>query len=279
MGVPVRFVTVRDDDVSRFTEPERFETAHAFLIRNRIPFNVSVIPMVSDRVLSAPDSVEGFIPARLACKGKAYDVSENGALVRSLKKLDIVEIAQHGFSHAGREAGQPEFCIEDRGEIVRRLEEGMRILERAFGKSPAFFVPPRDQVSKTALDEIRKRFSGISVSRFPHELVPVWLWPKFLYNKKRGRYLLNWRGFRMAQHPGVDFSFLDEAGIPDAGILSAAGAAKDVLVLPVHSWRFFSEGGELKKKLLSYWEDFLERLLEMEGVRFVTFSQLGNKNE
>jgi hypothetical protein len=267
-------ILIRDDDVCYFTDPERFQAVHAFLIGNRIPFNVAVVPEVSDCARSSWDSVEGFIPARMACRGKSHPVGGNAGLVRMLKRLDFVEIAQHGFSHEGLEPGRPEFWTDDREDIVRRLEAGTRILGGTFGKRPAFFVPPRDQITKTALSEIRKRFSGISLSRFPHGMLPFRLWPKFLWNKRNRISCFNWSGFRMVQHPGVDFSDPGTADRPRERNLFGIHGFRDVLVLPFHSWRFFDNEGRVKKKLLASWENRLKEMVEREDLEFIPFSRL-----
>lgn len=265
-------VVVRDDDISFFTDPSRFERAHDFLIRNRIPFNAAVIPEADASALHGPGEPEGFLPAEAAGRSGPRPVGENDGLAEAIRGRGFIEVSQHGWSHAGAAAGAPEFLIPDRNAIAFRLERGMALIESAFGKKPAFFVPPRDRVSGPALEEIRKRYAGICMSRFPHGLIPARLWPRFLLNKRKGRMMLRWGRFLLLQHPGVDFSFPD--GRTGADAEGALAAVADALVLPVHSWRFFDAGGLIVKPLFDPWEEFLKRLSGMEGVRFTTFSGL-----
>jgi hypothetical protein len=270
--VKERAVVVRDDDISFFTDPERFERAHDFLIRNRIPFNAAAVPEVDASALHEPGVPEGFLPSGAAGLPGVRPIGGNARLVDAIRGHGFIEVSQHGWSHAGTSAGAPEFLRQDRGEIVRRLERGRALLEAAFGTTPAFFVPPRDRVSGPALEEIRKRYAGICMSRFPHGLIPVPLWPRFLLNKRSGRMAMRWGRFMLLQHPGVDFSFPGGPGGTDAE--EALGSVTDVLVLPVHSWRFFDADGRIVKSLFDPWQEFLKRLSGTEGVRFTTFSGL-----
>jgi hypothetical protein len=270
--VKERAVVVRDDDISFFTDPEQFERAHDFLIRNRIPFNVAVVPEADGTALHAPGVPEGFLPAGAAGLPGGRPIGENSLLVNAIRGYGFIEVSQHGWSHAGTSAGAPEFLRQDRGEIVRRLERGRALLETAFGRRPVFFVPPRDRVSRLALEEIRKRYAGICMSRFPHGLIPARLWPRFLLNKRSGRMAMRWGRFMLLQHPGVDFTFPGVPGGADAE--GALDSVTDVLVLPVHSWRFFDAEGRIVKSLFDPWEEFLKRLSGTEGVRFTTFSGL-----
>jgi hypothetical protein len=273
-------VIVRDDDISFFSDAERFEAAHAFLIRNRIPFNVAVIPEASPSAEHAPGVREGFLPAvRVNRHGTDQaspnrSVGDNPAVIQSIRGRGFIEVSQHGWSHAGAAAGEPEFLLPDRGEIVRRLERGLSVLETAFGSRPAFFVPPRDRVSRAALAEIRRRYAGVCMSRFPHGLIPARLWPRFWLDKKAGRMLLRWGRFSLLQHPGADFSFSGaDAGGTAGEVLDSAA---DVLVLPVHSWRFFDARGRIVKSLFDPWVELLERLSGERDVRFTVFSRLGS---
>jgi hypothetical protein len=270
--VKERAVVVRDDDISFFTDPERFERSHDFLIRNRIPFNVAAVPEADGSALHEPGVPEGFLPSGAAGLPGGRPIGENTRLVNAIRGYGFIEVSQHGWSHAGTSAGVPEFLRQDRGEIVNRLERGRELLEAAFGKRPAFFVPPRDRVSRPALEEIRKRYAGICMSRFPHGLIPVRLWPRFLLNKRSGRMVMRWSRFLLIQHTGVDFTFPGGPEGPDAE--GALGSVADVLVLPVHSWRFFDAEGRIVKSLFDPWEEFLKRLSGEKDLRFTAFSGL-----
>jgi len=265
-------ILIRDDDIGFFTDVERFQRVHRILLENRIPFNCAVIPNTRADVRSLNGGYEGFIPDRFqGCSG-FFPVSNNSKLVSFLMEHPFVEIAQHGLSHQRTPKNQPEFAGENGIESARHLEEGARILEEAFQRKPFFFVPPYDTVSRPVLESVRKRYMGISLSRISHRLLPMPLWPKYLFLKNTGRYILVWNGFHVLQHPGIDFSFPES--IPGGeffeGILSQV---KDVLVLPLHSWRFF-RNGSLQQKMLDSWESFLKRLMNSSQYRFCRFSEI-----
>jgi hypothetical protein len=261
-------VAIRDDDVSFFTDTGRFERSHSFLIRNRIPFTAAVIPEADPTAAGIDGKPEGFLPGRPAAGSGVRAVDGNADLIRFLAGHDFIEIAQHGLSHKGSGPGAPEFDLADGAEAGRRLDRGFSILLRSFQKNPAFFVPPRDTLSAAALREVRSRFKGTCLSCFPHSLIPARLWPAFLLAKRRGHYVLRWGGFRMMRHPGADFS------APEAsGRAMSLSRPRDVLVLPLHSWRFFDDRGGIVRSLLDPWEDFLKRLADSGSVRFVPLSE------
>lgn len=268
--LPFRFVAIRDDDICRFTPVDQFLRVHQFLLKEKIPFTVSVIPEVSDSVSYRPGEIEGFIPPHFAGKGKTYSIEENKTLVDFIRQSEWIEVAQHGFTHEGIRPFLPEFLTEHREEIISRLEKGKSLLTQVFGREPLFFVPPCDQVSPTAMKEIRLRYWGISLSRISHRVLPWYLWAKFKWGKWQGRFLLHWQKFMILQHPGMDLSFSDWEWDT---IRLQLHSVRDVLVLPLHSWKFFDSQGRLLSQRLTQWEDLL-KYLHQEKVQFVRFSDL-----
>jgi hypothetical protein len=268
-----RFVIIRDDDICYFTPCRRFQTVHRRLLKEGIPLNAAVVPCVSD---SAPDShggYEGFIPHQRAGKGGQFPVEENAELVDFLKSTELVEVVQHGFSHQRLENGRPEFENDDASRIARRLDEGAEHFFKAFGRNARFFVPPYDAVSGQALDQIRTRYEGISLSRISHHLFPVSMWPQFLWAKWRGRFIIHWKGFHIVQHPGFDpWSSKDSA--EHEYPVQTWPKIRDVLVLVLHSWQFFTVDGQLKEDLLRRWEGFLEALISSRKIKFLKFSEI-----
>ena len=268
-----RFVIIRDDDICYFTQCRRFQTVHRRLLKEGIPLNAAVIPCVSD---SAPDShggYEGFIPPQRVGKGEQFPVEKNRELVDVLKSMESVEVVQHGFSHQRLENGLPEFEDDDASRIARRLDEGAEQFFKAFGRNARFFVPPYDSVSKQALDQIRTRYEGISLSRMSHHLFPVSMWPQFLWAKWRHNLVLFWNGFHIVQHPGFDpLSSADSAKPEDS--VQTWPKIRDVLVLVLHSWQFFTTDGHVKEGLLRRWEVFLESLISSRKIKFLKFSEI-----
>jgi len=268
------YVLIRDDDISYFTQVEQFQKAHRLLLENDVPLNVAVVPMASDSVPDDDGGYEGFIPRELCGNGRFYPVRENRELITFLKTTQSIEVVQHGFSHERLEDGSAEFSRENMMEIVNRLDEGAQILMDIFSKRPSYFVPPYDSVSPAAMREIRKRYDGVCLSRIPHELLPIFLWPKFLWTKWRGHFLLSWNRFGVLQHPGIDFSMM-RAPFPTGDSIEAViSGVRDVLVLTLHSWHFFTPEGQLKSSLLNQWETFLGGLISTNKTKFLKFSEI-----
>lgn len=269
-----RYIVIRDDDISYFTRLDDFKKVHRLLLDEGIPFNAAVVPKVSDNVGDGEGGYEGFIPKQVLGKGRSYLVYENEELIAFIRSLDSIEIAQHGFSHEHLRPGVSEFADSNSARISRKLDEGKDILFKAFGVKPGFFVPPYDVVTKEVLREIRKRFDGISLSQTSHGIHSMTMWGKFLWTKWRGRCIIRWKGFRIVQHPGLDFSCMDESMLGQETVEDIMSKVRDVLVLPLHSWRFFSREGRLRVEALNRWEEFLKRLISDNKIKFLKLSEI-----
>ena len=268
-----RFVIIRDDDICCFTQCRRFQTVHRRLLKEGVPLNAAVIPCVSDSAPGSHGGHEGFIPLEYAGKGKQFPVEENRELVDFLKSMESVEVIQHGFSHQRLENGLPEFEDNDASRIARRLDEGAEQFFRAFGHDARFFVPPYDSVSKQALDQIQAKYEGISLSRISHHLFPVSMWPQFLWAKWRHHFIIHWNGFHIVQHPGFDPLSSADSSQPEDSVQTWP-KVRDVLVLVLHSWQFFTTDGHVKEGLLRRWEVFLESLISSRKIKFLKFSEI-----
>jgi hypothetical protein len=273
-----RMIVLRDDDISYFTEIDQFRTVHRLLLEKQVPFNIAVIPEVRADIQSMDGRFEGFIPPEFSGKPDSHSISENTALVSFVQKHPFIEVAQHGFSHQKNARGEAEFAQRDSADLKCRLEKGIGIIRQTFGGAPRFFVPPFDTVSAEALRMIHKRYDGISLSGFGHSILPMRLWPVFWIQKRMGHCLFRWGQFHLLQHPGLDFSFRGMDPLFDS-LLEEYLSTEDVLVLPLHSWNFFSREGLLKKDLLACWEKNLRRLLNDHSVKFTTFSGLFREAE
>jgi peptidoglycan/xylan/chitin deacetylase (PgdA/CDA1 family) len=269
------YALIRDDDVSFFTCPEQFRTAHRFLLERNIPINAAVVPSVSDSASDGKGGYEPFIPPEYLGKGRYYPIGENKALTAFLKATDCIEVVQHGFSHERLENSRPEFDDDDPSRIARHMDDGATILKNTFGKAPRFFVPPYDTVSSAAMSLIRRRYEGISISRTSHHLYPMWMWPKFLWAKWFRRYMLSWNRFLVIQHMNLDVTAPGDPISVSSSILDVEIDVRDVLVLVLHSWRFFSSEGVLNRALLDRWETFLKDLISAEKIKLLKFSELG----
>ena len=273
-----RYVLIRDDDISFFTPLKQFQEAHRYLLDHGIPFNVAVVPNVSDGVQTRDGGFEGFIPEERQGKGGYYPVYENDALVAFLKSTETVEPLQHGFTHERTVNGYSLFAGTNVDRIRRALDEGTGIFKTAFGQPASTFVPPFDTVSRQGLMEIRQRFQGIGLARFPHELLPMHMWPKFVWNKRRHRMIFPWNEFWLVQHPGLDFTAVDVPSVQNKDPHIKLPNVRDVFVLTLHSWRFFTPEGKVISSLLNRWESFLEYLQKDIRLQFLTFTDIYQGN-
>lgn len=271
----LKYVTIRDDDVCYYTPVGQFKKVHRLLLERDVPINVAVVPRVSDSIRCRDGGFEAFIPPGLCGKGQTYPVYDNEELVDFLNNTHSIEIHQHGFSHKHVGNGIGEFEDINVSRISDRLDEGAEILMNTFSGRPPFFVPPYDSLSRSALQEIRKKYHGVSLSRTPHELYPVFLWPKFFWAKWHHRFLMSWGQFWVLQHPGLDFSMMDDFPNQKKYIETIVARVQDVLVLCLHSWKFFTPDGQLKEQLFHRWEAFLLDLINDNKIKFLKFSEIG----
>ena len=262
-------ILIRDDDICYFTDVHRFTMVHRMLLDRHLPFNVAVIPLVSDLVHDGQGGVEGFIPRSLQNQGKSYEIALANELCSFLRRHTEIEVLQHGLQHVRHEDGSVELAGGDETEMEGRLCRGKEMLREAFSRTPVFLVPPFDTVSPAVLVLIKKHYRGICFSRYSHHLLPFWLWPEFKLAKWRNRHLLKWGDFILLSHPGSDLAFL-----PDTCWTLSSLPARDVLVVTVHSWMFFDHAGEIKTELLAKYEGFLRVLLREPGIRFKRFAEL-----
>lgn len=149
-GAKTAFI-IRDDDISFFTSPQMLEKVYGPLWQQGFKTTLAVIPKhkaIDD--LNVPPSFRG--------RNTYHSLNLNRNLVHYLEnrlREDYIAIAQHGFSHEKID-GVHEFGISDRGELARRLSEGIRILNNALNVEVKAFVPPWEKLSKSALGVIRK---------------------------------------------------------------------------------------------------------------------------
>ena len=149
-GAKIAFI-IRDDDISFFTSPTMLEKVYRPLWQRGFKTTLAVIP--KHKAIDDPN-----IPPPFRGSDTYHSVDLNTDLLQYLAnqlREAYIAIAQHGFSHE-KVNGLPEFGISDRGELARRLSEGIRILNNALQTEVKAFVPPWEELSQLALEVIRK---------------------------------------------------------------------------------------------------------------------------
>jgi uncharacterized protein DUF2334 len=266
-------LAIRDDDINYFTRPRDLEEIYRPLFESGLPLNLAVIPRVDSR------EQEPYVDESERGQANLHDVGENSDLVDFIRRMDDIEVAQHGLSHTGHGPGGafvPEFSIHNRGELQRKAAEGKKILDHNFGEAPRFFVPPWDRMSREAYDVIRKHFPGCSTSSSGRSsksalgpkanLVPKSVPADFLVPFIRGR--LSGRGyyfvgsFLLLEH---DMNYFGG----EAFSHSPHSPGKTVVTIVNHYWWL-----NANRPRLDSWHRFLQTILSDKNVRVASFSQV-----
>jgi hypothetical protein len=279
----LKFIIIRDDDTNFFTPAGFIRQIYQTLLDNQLPFSLSVIPNVradvyrrhnriSDDSANSPE-YEPFIAPSARGEKLNYSVADNKELIDLINQYPQIECLQHGYSHEYFADGTTEFTSSDVHEINKKLEKGCHILQTAFKKRPKVLVPPWDTVSHTALSCIQLNYSGLYVAKYPHSILPVSYWPKFLTKKLYKRSFLMFRKLLILDHDG---QFLTSGRTPET-ILSRVEELldqNDIVQLVNHFWEFFPDWSHGHAYLLRMWKEVLEYLISRQDVRIVSFDEL-----
>jgi hypothetical protein len=276
-----RWVLIREDDVSYFTDPPLLEELYHPLLDGGHPFNVSTIPRVATRVPADPEGPyarreglawEPIVPPEARGEEGNRNVARNERLIHFLRKRRQIEVLQHGYAHQ-RLQGRPEFAIQNITFLEEKVREGKRNLQEALGREIRFFVPPWDTLSREALSLLPRHFNGVSLFRLGVGMLPPSLLPSYLWMRWRGENSLRFHGFLALEHPGC---FLSRFHSPRSFLSQVRSLLKRhrILVLVNHHWEYFFDWGDPDPNLLEGWEAALEYLLREEGVELTTFSAL-----
>ena len=279
----MKYVIIRDDDISYFCNPELLEKLYGKLFKNQKPVSLSIVPnirgdiknLTSENVFFEKENIafEPFIPPNIRGKKENFLISQNKDLIHFInEKNNLIEILQHGYSHEiiGEEK---EFNIKNLTDITFRIKQGKQIISDTFDKAPSFFVPPYDTVSKESLSVIKKNFNGISMVKYPHELLPKKLWLKFLLKKRKKKAYLFWKKFMLVEHYGTIFSRFNSAEYITETVKQLIHNY-DIIVLVNHYWEYFFDWKQLDARYFAAWNECIEYLLDRPDVKFINFDQL-----
>jgi hypothetical protein len=272
----MKLAAIRDDDVSFFTNPAQLERVHAPLLEKNIPVNIAAIPFVSANVELRHEKLKGdyepFIPPEYRGRNERFDIGGNKALVDFVRRHPAIHVAQHGYSHAYVD-GAREFDISDGAKISAMISEGGRVIEKAFGVRPAFFVAPWDSISRAAFAALARSFEGISTGWLSKDSVPLAWLPKLLVKKLKHRNYIFAGGTLVLEHPGCILSqFTPVEAIRER--VMAYLADHDVAVLTTHHWEYFGEDGAPNEPLLAAYHALVAELSERRDIRFATFPDI-----
>ena len=279
----MKYVILRDDDISFFTRVDWLKRLYEPLLERGLPFSLSVIPQIRGDISDPrPENVywklfqyqfEPFIPPAFRGRSELYPVSENYPLVDFLKQYPQIEVVQHGYAHEVLN-GAREFGISSSGEMDHRVSLGKRLLEEALGQEPRFFVPPWDTLSLQATRVLRHHFSGVTLSAYSHRILPRHLALKFFFKKWLHRHYLFWGEFLLLEHPATYLGrFNDPAKMIEQVLYDLE--MHSLLILVNHHWEYFFDwNDEPCPEFFSAWQRILQELLSKEDVQIMSFSEL-----
>lgn len=303
----MKYVLIRDDDVSCFTEKRFLEKLYGPLLERGIPVNFSVIPQLKTDIEYGKGKPLGVYYKKYRMRGspavppqyrgKKIDLSleENEEVIQYLLRFPNVEIMQHGFDH-GFVGNRNEFDLREGEELKKRIQNGKDILYRAFGRAPRFFIAPRDSISYKGLVCLQEKFKGISIWRLfnwqrvignfirsstqgklaecflPLQTLPLHL--KFRKKKKRPCQFIE--DFLIVTHPGC---LLNRFAEPEEIFSSVKHAIDntDIFTLVNHHWEYFFDWDDLDKPFFGAWEKVMAHLIDRDDVTFLKFTELYQK--
>jgi hypothetical protein len=272
-------VIIRDDDISYFTEQQQLEHVHKPLLELGLPVNLALIPLV--------DSSQPFVKRKKYDK-RYFSIEENKDLVDFIKQHNF-EVLQHGLTHEIFQRYSkfiPEFKIRNSFELRRRAELGIKILTKAFSKTPRFFVPPWDTLSKEGYSVIAELFDGVLLNSMSHlrrgmvgkflDFIPRHLpsnfVPSFLACRVRNRNYCIFRGkFLILEHKGLYIS--PELNIEALfSMFRSFSQKRCVVVIVIHHWLLLSN-----MELFNTWSKLLDYSLSNDQVNVISVSDLYKK--
>ncbi|MDQ6632722.1 MAG: DUF2334 domain-containing protein [Verrucomicrobiota bacterium] len=231
----MKYVILRDDDTNAFTPVEYLERLFRPFLNRGMPVNLATIPNVTRHAQEADGRPEQFLMAANNKTEENTPIARNHKLVTYLKENSGFHILQHGYQHS-----YFEFDQNNRRDLINCLEKGTELLMEAGFPKPVTFVAPYDQLSKTSLVEVAKRFRVLSTGWFQLNKLPLSWWPQYVLKKKRKT--PHWRigSTLLLSHPGCLLS----CHKPFDTMLNQIKQSIDsrrLTVLVSHWWEYFRD--------------------------------------
>lgn len=271
----MRRIVIRDDDTCALTPVECLETLYRPFLERGLPVNLATIPCVRSDVFYPKGPLqgqpEGFLVAAKDVKPGLYPLAANEKLLSYLRQNPEYKIVQHACHHEFVH-GNPEFDIDDRADIARRLDLGARHLEEAgFGRSSTF-VAPYDRITRAAWLELEKRFRLVSTGWFEWGRIPRAWWPRLLLAKMRRQPHWGTQRLALLSHPGCLLSYQRPLETMLEEIRKSI-RERELTVLVTHWWEFF-RNGEPDRRFIQVLHQVAECLACDPEVRVVSFDDV-----
>ena len=266
---------IRDDDISYFTTPEQIEEIYNE-IWDICPISFSMVPFHGC-------TKTGAIPQEYWEGEQMFPIGKNRLLVDFLTEKirnGKVCITLHGHNHKDNPDG---YEFETGINLVSKVRDGKKYLEKLFGCPIRVFVPPHNRVSKEGLRAVIKNNLHLANvppfrhrDKFLHASVIIPSVRRLLLKcRHRGKpypFVLNFGDHKELQcHGLVPRTQLQELLKKFEFCYQMNGA----FVLAAHYWEYDApcinhEDSKMKDVLFRFWDIVRKR----PNVRFVTLNQL-----
>lgn len=270
----MKYVILRDDDTNAMMPAACLERLYRPFLDRNLPVNLAVIPNVSTHASYGPGKLEKFLMGENGSSEEHLPIGSNRELIQYLMDNPQFHVVQHGCCHESVH-DRYEFDHDDRGEISRRLDEGIKFLQEAGFRRPSTFVAPNDQLSRASLQEVAKRFPVVSTGWYELRRVPPQWWPKYFY--KKISHQSHWRanGTIFLTHPGCHLSYHRSYSLMLAEIERSIESRK-LTVLVTHWWEYFRDGIP-DKVFIDVLHETAEWLAWRRDVRVISFDDLAKE--
>ena len=278
----MKYVIIRDDDISYFTKPETLSKLYDKLFEEKKPINLAVVPKITGNIEIGSGSpyrtrekmqYDPCVPPKFRGCNEDFPLKDNKEIVEYIRSLENCEVLQHGFTH-GLIGGVHEFRINDEKEIQYRANLGRALLEECFHLKPSTFVPPCNNASSETIQFLKSHYKGLSIRRLDPRLAT-----KFCssYTKKKllSRNYMFYDKLLITEHYDYPLNRFDN---PEA-ILSKVRKkieTNKITILVNHHWEYFFDWLNLDRSFFEAWQQVVDYLLQKDDLQFLTFSKLRN---
>lgn len=151
----MKYVIIRDDDISYFAKPETLTKLYGPLFEQKNQSTSQQFPRQRANTKIGSRSpyrtrekleYDPNVPPRFRGLNENFPLNENKEIVEFIRSLENYEVLQHGLTY-GLINGVHEFSINDKEEIQHRANLGSALLEECFHSKTSFFVPPFNNAS------------------------------------------------------------------------------------------------------------------------------------
>ncbi len=248
----MKYVILRDDDTNALTPISYLEKLYRPFLDKGLAVNLATIPNVCTQATYSDGKPELFLMAKNGNTEKTLPIGSNSKLVEYLLGNSEFHILQHGCRHEFVNKNY-EFDHENREDIASRLDEGAKYLIEAGFARPNAFVAPYDQLSRTSLEEVSKRFRVLSTGWYSWRRLPASWWPQ--YALKKAFRAPHWQVGQtiLLTHPGCHLSY-HKSYDTILGEIDKSINSRRLTVLVTHWWEYFRNNTPD--------EPFIERLHE-----------------